>query len=143
MKISKSSWHYQFINYFREYSPDPTDVCMYIRIFLGSCLIFLLIIALGVTASLLILDPILFLILNTTFFSAGTTFAGAVCYFLGAIIGIFKGSEWCWNKWRGPSQHEEIFVSPFVQWVKDKHNKVCTRIEYEEGKNNDKKTNMG
>lgn len=140
MKVNTDSWHYKYIssvtNVF-EMLPAK-NLCQYIRRFVGATIFYTLCLAIlelvGMCAyfSLFSSNFMVAALLGVPF-GLGAFAIAFIIGFGGAWLVMDKIPSWiksARNKNKTKTK-EEAQPSPFVQYVKDKHNKMCSTIEYE------------
>jgi len=161
MKINKNSWHYKFAfggnNYLSKKRKEAHNVCTYVRgvaamaaefalfvsfLFMGtigsaSMGIYMLqqFILNGVinlenlmTINSMTQIPLTFFIAGSLVFFAGEVVVGTIAAFIWSIRTISAAVRKRLNlKLKG----KKAGPSVFTQYLKDKHNKVCTLVKYE------------
>ena len=135
MIIKENSWHYWLISNFGDGAYWRTDLCSYMRGFLRAVIAFIAVIAgcsllaAGVGVALYCFGYMLLTAL------LGLDSA-SVEFCVGAVVGILlSGGGLCYVVQkvldRRTSKPRKA-PSLFVQYIKDRHNKVCRRIEFAE-----------
>ena len=138
MIINTSSWHYRYIKFHMNVHRVKT-LCQYIRkfilAFLMDCIILSVVALLGTPIAQQFIDktgihivpmlqfPLYFL------FGILSILSITLLVFIGAVIPVLMYNVYTYivsgiDKKGNPN--------PFIQYVKDKHNKMCSFIEYED-----------
>lgn len=122
MIIDKNSWHYKFIdNYSFGWIGFRNNICKYIRGFAGACL--------NICLGILVISCLVYLasmpIVHWRMGALGGP--AAILVILGYMVDIIIFLFLCGILYEN---RNKAYQSPFGQYIKDKHNKVCTMIEY-------------
>lgn len=134
MNISKKSWHYRYISAgsSQHVMDELTTLCLYIRQFLAVTLVYLIglfgISGLGmIPFAALKVAPTLWML------TAPIIGIGFMAILMGIVFLFHEAKEW-FNDYRtGKSvANRNKEPSVFVQYVKDKHSKVCSIVKFED-----------
>lgn len=135
MKINKKSWHYRYMNLVCSDSSfyNVNDLCSYIRRFIGITFIYLYALFIASGLGFIVMNVLLHcsnVVTAWTFLPVGILAIGIIS---GLVVGIYAG----WEKYSDYQQDKKFNSdnykpNPFIQYVKDKHNKMCSFIEYED-----------
>lgn len=140
MDIKTSSWHYKYANYICQDVDDVTNLCEYIRKFLFATMYYFLILFLafivGALVLLCIAKPFLAVFSYKALF--GSILCGLVVFaliFFLIKLGVFlwfkyDDSEFAYKRYlaKENKQLNKKGPNPFIQYLKDKHDKVCSTV---------------
>lgn len=131
MLINKKSWHYRYITtLYSEYVVnDCANLCEYIRKFISTTIFYVFSIGFLVSIGAAILRGGFNLprsIVAWACLPVGAITFGTIC---GLIYLICILNE---KRVQKKMKNVKVDPSPFVQYIKDKHNKMCSFIEFKE-----------
>ena len=139
MIINKKSWHYRYITtLYSEYVvKDCTNLCGYIRKFVGTTILYVMFTIFIATFGGAITGAYLNLPGKVVAWSCLPVGALTVGVLLCLTYLVYKIDEWRVKRKSKKNVEKlksgvKVEPSPFVQYVKDKHNKMCSFIEFEE-----------
>ena len=139
MIINKKSWHYRYLNLVHSeiMIEDADNLCEYIRKFVATTILYIgfigtfAIIGAWITGVCLNLPGV---VVAWTCIPVGVLVVGVIACLLYLVYRV--------NEWRTERKIKKnteklkagvkVEPNPFVQYVKDKHNKLCSFIEFEE-----------
>lgn len=139
MKINKKSWHYRYMNLIHtdRMIEEADNLCKYIRKFTATTILYVGFIGFIAGIGGVITGAWLNLPIGIVAWSClpvGVLVSGIIA---GLLYLVYKLNEW--NTKRKNKKNNEKLKSgikvepnPFIQYVKDKHNKMCSFIEYED-----------
>ena len=138
MKINKKSWHYRYMNLIHtdRMIEEADNLCKYIRKFTATTILYV-----GFIVFIAVFGVGIDMFLNLS--GKITTWT---CLPVGVLgIAIISGLLYLvlsFNEWRTERKNKKnnerlksgikVEPNPFIQYVKDKHNKMCSFIEYED-----------
>ena len=134
MNISKKSWHYRYISVVtsQRVMDELTTLCLYIRQFLAVTLFYFLCLF-GISGLGMIPFAALKVAPTLWMLTAPIVGTGIMAILMGIVFLFNIAKEW-FNDYRAgksvANQNKEPSV--FVQYVKDKHSKICSIIKFEE-----------
>lgn len=139
MIINKSSWHYRYLKlvHTERAIEDADNLCEYIRKFVATTILYI-----GFIATIAMFG----FVVTGIWMNLPVKVAAMACFPVGVlVIAILAGLCYLvhkFNEWRTERKNKKnieklkagikVEPNPFVQYVKDKHNKICSFIEYED-----------